>query len=130
MNNSDWVKFFTACNEVLGQGSCSSLHSENWCAWTTFGKLQEDCLYWRSGLPNNDELTDTYVKDGGTWGQPFLYSEIAHIIVPSRFYWERPPGKGWECGHREQNIAGLSQALQRLEVQHRITDIILEIKLY
>ena len=130
MSDLDWFNFFSSCNEVLGKGSRVAQHSESWCSWTTFDRLQEDCFYWQSGLPNKGEFDHKYIKDGGVWGQPFSYSEIAHIIIPARFYWESFPGKGWECGHKYQDIRLLSDHLASLSVPHRLTDIVLEVKLY
>ncbi len=130
MEDKRWKLFFDACNEILGIGACVASHSNSWCSWTTFRRLNEDCLYWGSGLPASGEYTDNSVVDGGVWSQSFLYKDIAHLIVPKKFYWEIQSEEGFESGCKEQNIVLLSKRLIDLKVPHRLTEITLEIRTY
>ena len=130
MSDLDWFHFFSLCNEVLGKGSHVAQYSDNWCSWTTFEKLQDDCSYWQSGLPNQGEFNRHLVKDGGVWGQPFPFNEIAHLILPAKFCWEGNSGKEWVSGQKQQDIKLVSERLVSLNVPHRLTDTVLEIKLY
>ncbi len=85
MTDQEWLTFFQTCCRVLGAGTCWAYDSESWCAWTTFSRLTRDSGYLTSGIPKLEELLSTHVADGGTWGQPFAYSELAHVIVPRVF---------------------------------------------
>jgi hypothetical protein len=125
-----WHKFFVTAVRVLGGGDWSAERSKSWCAWTTFTRLREDCGYWTGGLPEMDEVLDTHMADGGVWGQPFSFSELAHVIVPCEFYWESVGGPGFTQGKKAQNIQELSEALHAAGVPHRLTDLVLEIKCY
>jgi hypothetical protein len=82
------------------------------------------------GLPAETELLDTRTADGGTWGQAFSYNDIAHVIVPATFYWEKSVDHEFTCGRKRQDIQALSDDLKQLGIPHRKTDLILEIKLY
>ncbi|MFO1251873.1 MAG: hypothetical protein U1E77_12285 [Inhella sp.] len=73
---------------------------------------------------------ETYTQDGGTWMQPFSYSDIAHLLIPATFYWERFSDRNFEHGEKMQNIALLSERLNAEKLPHRLTDLVLEIKLY
>jgi hypothetical protein len=130
MTDEQWKIFFTVCNNVLGRGEFRALHSESWCSWTTFRRLNQDAGYWTCGLPNRGEYSDSHIKDGGTWGQPFSFQEIAHIIVPKVFYWETVAGPEFKHGTKMQDIDKLSEQLSRAGIIHRKTDLLLEIKLY
>lgn len=73
----------------------------------------------------------TGTADGGTWTQSFAYSDLAHLIIPARFYWETStPEAGFQSGYKSQAVEKLSQELSRLEIPHRLSERILEIKLY
>ena len=90
---------------------------------------------------------------------PDPYAELAHVVVPRKFYWEiviprkkiaerteelRPrlaelddslpshhgDGAYFAQGYRNQDIDALSFHLSELGVSHRKTDLVLEIKLY
>jgi len=130
MTNDQVRTFLVTCAAVLGKGAPQACESVSWCAWTTFTRLSEDAGYWTSGMPGADELADDAVKDGGTWGQPFAYRDIAHLIVPRTFYWEKYSNTGFEQGVREQDIDTLSEALARRGVEHRCTPLVLELKRY
>ena len=130
MSDHQVRRFLVACAEVLGKGAPQASESRSWCAWTTYSRLSEDAGYWTSGLPGADELTHDAVRDGGTWGQPFPFRDIAHVIVPKTFYWEKIDDAGFEQGTREQNIAALSETLTELGIDHRCTSLVLELKLY
>jgi hypothetical protein len=82
------------------------------------------------GFPEETELLDTKTADGGTWRQAFSYSDLAHVVVPSTFYWERVVDNEFACGRKRQDIETLSHDLKQLGIPHRKTDLILEIKLY
>ncbi|MET2467034.1 hypothetical protein ABXT21_23600 [Ralstonia sp. SM1864_UCD524_TZ4] len=130
MNDEAWKTFFTACADILGTGASTAAQSNTWCSWTTFNRLREDAGYWQRGLPNHSDIYDAWIGDGGVWGQPFLYADLAHIIVPREFYWERISQEGFESGVRVQDIDNLSVELRTKRVDHRKTDLLLEIKLY
>ena len=130
MNNQEWIAFFSTCNKVLGKGESKSHLSQSWCSWTTFARLNEDAGYWTSGLPNSNELQEEYLKDSGTWGQPFSYNEIAHIIVPRKFFWEDFSKKSYNSGIKEQDIDALSTELNKINIKHILGKYALEIKLY
>jgi hypothetical protein len=103
----------------------------SWCCWTTFGRLECDTLYWSGELPVEAELDMTSVADGGSWGQPFRYREIAHIIIPRTFCEEHPSGGGeFTQWHHEQDIGGLSKALNSQGVDHNLLPFCVELKLY
>jgi hypothetical protein len=130
MSPLHWHRFFLIAAEVLGAGHFVAQHSQSWCAWTTFGRLGEDAGYWTRGLPARDEVFETHIGDGGVWGQPFDFSDLAHLIVPREFYWETAPGPEWACGSKRQDIMRLSQALEAAGVPHRLTELVLEVKCY
>jgi len=129
MTDAEWRCFFEICASILGVGSHDIFTSQSWCAWTTFSKLKDDLFYWRHGLPRLDDIADSYIKDGGVWGQPFLYQDIAHIIVP-RSFGNEYAGSRWKYGIKVQDIDQLSDALTAANIIHRKTDLVLEIKLY
>src|SRR5262245_15184618 len=105
MEDSKWKKFFLTCVQVLGNGGKSNaLHSGTWCSWTTFSRLKIDAGYWQAGLPTADELLENGVADGGAWGQPFLYGDISHIIIPREFSWERILPGQYDRGSKQQDI--------------------------
>ncbi|WP_395680851.1 hypothetical protein [Dokdonella sp.] len=130
MNDGDWRMFFREARRVLGRGSSLPWDSESWCAWTTFSSLEHWLTYWTSGFPEEHELLDTTTMDGGTWRQAFQYREIAHVVVPATFYWERVVDSQFTCGRKHQDIEALARNLKELGISHRKTDLILEIKLY
>jgi hypothetical protein len=131
MLNNQWKAFFLACRDVLGQGAHHSRFSESWCAWTTFSALRSgEIHYWTCGTPEYSEILDTHVEDGGIWGQPFSYDDLAHIIIPKTFYWETEGGPNFRNGTKTQNIETLSERLRKEGIEHRITDLVLEVKLY
>ena len=131
MRNDQWKAFFLACRDVLGQGANNSQLSESWCAWTTFAALEFGGIhYWTCGIPSRSEILDTHIEDGGLWSQAFSYDDIAHVVVPKTFYWETVGGPGFQNGTKTQDICALSERLSRKGIDHRITDLVLEIKLY
>lgn len=130
MTNEQWKMFFETCAETLGEGRANAALSANWCSWTTFRRLNEDAGYWQSGLPTKPDLSDIGVIDGSSWGQPFHYSDIAHIIIPAQFFWENISASGFDCGSKDQNIELLSTKLRERGIAHRKTNLMLEVKLY
>lgn len=130
MDNAKWRSFFLVCAEQLGPGHTDSGCSASWCSYTTFDRLTGDAGYWTMGLPAAAEVETWGIRDGGTWGQPFLFERLAHVIVPREFYWERGRGADWECGSRAQDLVALSAALGAANVEHRLTDLVLEIKVF
>ncbi|MFZ6801489.1 hypothetical protein [Undibacterium sp. Di24W] len=115
--------------QILGVGSCHPYSSESWCAFTTYSSLNHGVHYFNLGLPDLGDCLDACTRDGGVWAQSIKYSDLAHLIIPKTFYWERT-ALGFEYGYKEQNIQQLSDELMRLGIKHRITDLVLEIKLY
>lgn len=103
----------------------------SWCSWTTFGRLGRDAGYWTSELPVEAEIGEVCVSDGGTWGQPFRYkNDLAHIIIPRTFIeepWPRDVFRQWE---HVQDIDGLSQQLLAAGIDHHLSEIALEVKLF
>ena len=130
MNDQQWKDFFKVCANVLGKGNACSSISESWCSWTTFQRLEEDSGYWTSGLPNKNETGNESIQDGGAWGQPFLYEQLAHIIVPKYFIWEVHLDSEFTHGQKEQDLEALSKELDRNNIVHRKTSRVVEIKLY
>lgn len=131
MDDETWRTVLKTARRVLGRGLSQSWASESWCAWTTFSSLEHWLTYWACGLPEVEELLETGVADGGTWTQSFAYSDLAHLIIPARFYWETSaPEAGFQSGYKPQDIVSLSQELSRLEISHRLSDRVLELKLY
>ena len=131
MNDDKWRLLLTLARNQLGHGSSNSWASESWCAWTTFSSLEHHLTYWACGLPEVNELSAHGICDGGSWGQPFTYSDLAHLIIPAKFYWERfDETQGFQQGYKLQNIKQLSTALHGEHIEHRLTDLVLEVKLY
>ncbi len=127
MSNDQWRRFFLACAHVLGPGSTQAWESPSWCVWTTFGNFLH---YWAAGLPAEEELGPEGTFDGGTWGQPFNYQDIAHIAIPAEFYWEHVNTGDFSNGTKRQDLESLSQALAAAGIVHRKTELVLEVKLY
>jgi len=95
--------------------------SETWCSWTTFGRLAaSDAGYWTAGLPNSANIGDTYIGDGGVWGQPFHFSDLAHLIVPGKFVTDDGVVK-------TQDIQRLSARLGALGVPHKLAAALAEL---
>jgi hypothetical protein len=130
MNDEQWRLFFEISGEVLGKGDVVANMSESWCAWTTFGQLASNAVYWQAGLPNADELLPTHIADSGTWGQPFSYHELAHVIIPRTFDQESVEDGQYRCFRKQQDIEELSRRLTEHGIDHRNTDLVLEIKLF
>lgn len=126
----DWKTFLEICADVLGKGDRLPSDSTSWCAWTTFSRLQSDAGYWTAGLPGRDELASHGTRDGGTWGQPFLYSDLAHIVIPATFIWDALEGRDYAAGERQQDLTLLSSGLSEASLPHRRTELVLEVKLY
>jgi hypothetical protein len=130
MQNEHWKSFFLTSHKVLGHGAFNPQYSDSWCVWTTFSSLRRGVHYWSCGMPNQEDILDTHIADGGLWGQPFNYEDLAHIIVPANFYWETEDGPHFENGTKSQDISALSKQLSQEGIAHRVTDLVLEIKLY
>lgn len=125
-----WRELLLTASEVLGPGHPHAAFSKSWCSWTTFERLRTDAGYWQAGIPSPSELGEVHIQDGGTWGQPFKYDDLAHIIIPASFYFENRSDGKFTCGFRDQAIALLSQRLDKHNIEHRHTQLILEVKLY
>lgn len=126
----NWHKALTIATQHLGLNPCNALGKRTWCAWTTFERLGEDAGYWTAALPLEAELLEAGTADGGSWGQPFLYSQIAHLIVPRHFYWEHISAEGFSSGVHSQDVESLSKRLTAENIPHRLAELVLEIKLY
>jgi len=129
-NEMDWYKFLSIATKHLSLNPCSAPGKRSWCAWTTFERLGEDAGYWTGPLPLETELLARGTSDGGTWAQPFLYSQIAHVVIPRRFYCEQIAAEGFGSGVNVQDVEGLSVRLTGEGLPHRITELVLEVKLY
>ena len=130
MNDTHWRTFFTTAAEVLGSGSRYAEHSQSWCSWTTFDRLGVDAGYWTCGLPALEDIFDTYIGDNGVWGQPFHFSQLAHLVVPRKFMCDGPPGPNWKYLERAQNLEELGARLRLAGIPHRSTDLVLELKCF
>ena len=130
MTDDEWRQFFQIAGEVLGPGEWSSAESVSWCAFTTFSSLKMGAEYSNHGIPAASELGATSTTDGGTWGEPISYRDLAHVIVPRTFFWETKPSPNYANGTRHQDIDRLSDALLAAGIAHRLTDLVLEVKLY
>src|SRR5262245_55811288 len=130
MSDEQWFAFFTVCARVLGPGNHRPTEHGSWCAWTTFTSLQEQVHYWSAGVPLASELHPVGTTDGGTWGQPFNFRDLAHVIIPREVYWEVTGTPEFHHGTKLQDIERLSRELDAVNVPHRLTELVLEIKRY
>ena len=130
MNDRDWRVCLQTCRRLLGVGDWDSFLSDSWCAFTTFSSLEHGVRYFNCGFPNEMECLDSATADGGVWRQSFKYEDLAHLIVPKTFYWERFVDGAFQSGFKHQDINSLSIELNTLGITHRLTNLILEIKLY
>jgi len=130
MTNEQWLTFFRVSARVLGQGQRREWGSPSWCFWTVFGDGEDKMHYWSAGLPGEGELGPIGTNDGGTWGQPFDFSHLAHIVLPRTFYWFQEEDGKTVRKERNQNIDLVSRALVEANIAHTKTRRLLEIKLY
>ncbi len=130
MTDKDWLNFFYACVNILGPGDYVPIDSPSLCSFTTFNRLETDAGYYVHGIPRIEDVGDNYIKDFGVWGQPFLFADLAHVIIPRKCYWERGKSQEFNCGYREQDLDKLSAELTARDVPHRLSKFVLEIKLY
>lgn len=133
MTDSQWKTFFELCAKVLGPGGWhDAAQSTSWCAWTLFDRLDGDFHYWTSGLPAERDIADSYIRDHGVWHQPFLYNTLAHVVIPREFRWEAGDAGNdtYTHGKKRQDLDNLSKELSSAGIPHRLTNLILEIKLY
>lgn len=101
-----------------------------WCAWTTFSRMNEKAGYWSAPLPNADELLEFCTADGGAWGQPFPYNDLAHIIIPHKFILEFFEDEKFYVREIFQDIEGLSLKLTQEDITHYLSNYALEVKIY
>ena len=103
---------------------------KTWCSWTTFSRLADNAGYWTGELPLEAELLEKCTTDGGNWGQPFGYDELAHVIIPPTFTEEgRRAGQYTDWDHT-QDIEGLSKRLDAAGIAHTLSVHALDIKLF
>lgn len=126
----NWQIFLKISAEHLNLNPCRINSKKTWCAWTTSERLGSDAGYWTAPIPLKSELLLENTSDGGTWGQPFHCCQLAHLIIPRRFSWETISDKKFDWGVHEQNIEGLSERLTVEGVPHRLSEYVLEVKLY
>jgi hypothetical protein len=126
------AEIFPALYRLLGPGDALPQGSKSDCVFTCFNRLTVDVHYWACGLPRTEDVCDGWIGDGGVWGQPFRFKDLAHIVIPRTFDTEHygEDGSSFEYKEQHQNIAALSQALTAEEIDHRLTDLVLEIKYY
>lgn len=129
MTNEEWRATLQICRRILGLGDWDPYLSESWCAFTTFSSLEHGAYYFNCGFPSMEECLETRVIDGGVWRQSFAYDDLAHLIIPKTFYWERTIN-GFESGYKNQKIEDVSLELTKIGVKHRVSDIVLEIKIF
>lgn len=136
-----WRTFFTIASRHI-RGTLKSSEVTEWseparvdfdisyCAWTVHDRLGYDTMYWTSPLPEERDLKDDYLRDGGKWGEPILYRDIAHVIIPSVFTEEYHIGRKFVMWSHTQEIYGLSKLLEEASIPHELHDKFLELKLY
>jgi hypothetical protein len=133
MNDMQWREFFVTCAHLLGGGDADINSSPSWCSWTTFKRLSEDAGYWQSGLPHLNEIKEHGTTDGGTWGQPFNYQDIAHFIIPKVFSRELLASpddrRTFERMVVNQDIEALSRQLTKQGLPHTLSAAALEVRL-
>jgi hypothetical protein len=130
VTDNDWRLFLQTGRRLLGRGAWGSYVSDSWCAYTTFSSLEHYVKYWNCGFPEEDECLGSCTKDGGLLRQSFEYSDLAHIVVPATFYWERVTDGSFQNGYKTQDIELLSKELDKLGIAHWKTELVLEIKHY
>lgn len=130
MTKEQWRSALAIARKVLGKGANVAWASDSWCAWTTFSSLKSEVNYWSRGLPELNELLEDSTVDGGLWMQAFRYDDLAHLIIPASFRWEKFEGETFVTGVREQDIDQLSEAYKAAGIDHRKTDLVLEVKCY
>jgi len=86
--------------------------------------------YFNSGFPEEKDCGDRAIADGSVWRQSIAYSDLAHIVIPAVFYWETGTDAGFACGYKEQDLQALAASLEQYEIPHRLTEKVLELKLY
>jgi hypothetical protein len=126
----NWKLCLRTCRRVLGAGDWNPFLSQSWCAFTTFSSIKHGVHYWECGFPEESECLDTNTEDGGLWRQSFMYDDLAHLIVPASFYWENVEAGEFHSGLKRQDLELLSSELGKLNIQHRKTELVLEIKLF
>jgi hypothetical protein len=134
MDDDKWFHFFRTCAETLDVKTAfptmEPLEGGSWCSWTTFCRLEDVAGYWSGPLPTRDELRGTYLGEGANWSQYFHYSQLCHVVVPHTFGWQRAAPGQFERGNITQDIDAVAEALRTLGIPHRLTSLVLEIKLY
>lgn len=130
MTEKQWYDFFITCSKVLGKGNYLPEKSQTWCSWTTFGRLSQDAGYWTCGLPNIEDIDTYFIKDNGVWMQPFRFSDMAHLIIPKEFFWEKDAPNAYSNGTKKQDISKLVIKLDELDIPYLLSDYCLEIKLF
>lgn len=140
MTSEQWRTFFTlASRHILATrkselDECSApsktFGRESYCAWTVFDRLGCDTIYWTAGLPNEHDLQEQGLRDGGEWGQPFQYDEIAHLIIPAEYTEDFHVDQKWIMWRHRQDIHGLSKLLDEASIPHMLHATFLELKLY
>lgn len=129
-DNELWRCALIACRNILGVGSWDSSLSKSWCAFTTFSSLSHRTVYWNCGFPDEHELLTDRTSDGGLWRQSFHYSDLAHIVIPKNFYWERVQDSLFESGLKSQNLEALCEEFLSKGVPFNKSELVAEIKLY
>ena len=135
-----WWTFFTIASRHI-RGTLKSevsqwtepaeeFYRKSYCAWTVFERLGCDTHYWTAELPKETELYEHGVLDGGEWGQPFRFDEIAHLIVPVEYTEDRYVDQKYTMWCHTQDIVGLSRLLDEANIPHKLHETFLELKLY
>ena len=76
------------------------------------------------------ELAAANTLDGGTWGQPFLYKEIAHLIIPRRFQWVSSVSSQFVQTEHRQDVDAISAKLEELSIPHELSGYALQVRLF
>jgi hypothetical protein len=135
LTDQQWCSFFIACVDHLAPANVTLGHQpsqgHSWCAYTTFTRLAHDAGYWTHGLPRREDVGSETINDGGIWGQPIPFSDLAHVIIPRTLLWERyDEERIFRHGQEIQPIDELSNVLTGQGIAHKLSPLVLEIKCY
>ena len=64
------------------------------------------------------------------WTQPFFYEQIAHIIIPRVFTFDKLVDNIRETWEAEQDVDRISTLLSAQGIQHNISQYAVDLKLF
>ena len=92
--------------------------------------MRSDAGYWQAGIPREGEVLAERLADGGTWGQPFWYKDLAHLLIPREFFREGVIDGRWEGEPVSQDVELVAARLESNHLPFRLGDYALEVKCY